>query len=333
MADGGEPAAKVVETARAHGYVVTDDQRVRWHRAGLLPRPVQRHLGRGHGTETVYPAGTAAQLAALLRLHNGKRLRVGHAGWALWWDGWPVDTAFARDFLGEMAIEWERSFGQLRDEGGACELSEVAWRVIYGRTDTPVLRRALKRVGSKRSPDFKRLLIAIAAGRFEDFMPEADKAGATDEDVFKRGMGVYRRSKFSPAHQGAIWLRGDLAGLLRGAQEALSPQAIRTALDEATDDDLMRARDECHALLTGLDNVRAVMEHQFGSGGYGLAALPHPEELHHDTGVVLLLAWLSFRQLPFYTGALAVLSAVAEPFAGYRQVLEASQTEESAVND
>ncbi len=324
MDDGGETAAQLRETARAHGHAITPEQLVRWHRAGLLPRPAQRHLGRGRGTVTVYPAGAAAQLVALMRLHEGGRLRVQQAGWALWWEGWPVSATFARDALSHAAAAWTEGVARLRDEGGDGGLSEAAWAFVGGRerTDAPALRRAFKRAGRKRTPTFKRLLAAIAAGAFDSFSPEADEDGSTERDVFARGMGLYRRSRLSPPHQGAAWLGGDLAAQLRALQAAMSPDALRAALDAATDEDLTRARDEWRAFLAGLDSVRSIAEHLFGADAYGLAAAPHPTELDGETQAMLLLVWLSFRRLPAFQEGIRQLLAALQPFAAFRHALE-----------
>jgi DNA-binding transcriptional MerR regulator len=47
---------------------VSAHQIERWHKAGLLPSPRHRGLGRGRGSVSDYPAGTVAQVRAILRL-------------------------------------------------------------------------------------------------------------------------------------------------------------------------------------------------------------------------------------------------------------------------
>ncbi len=321
----GETAAQLRETATAHGHAVTPKQLLRWHTEGLLPRPEQRHLGRGRGTVTVYPAGAAAQLLALLRLHEGRRLRVERAGWALWYDCWAVPVAFARDALSKTADAWAEEVARLRDDTGDLGLSEAAWTIVEGvkRVDTLALRRAVKRAGRKNTPTFKFVLLAIAAGRFEGFSLGPDETGDTDRDAFTRGEGLYRRSKMAPAHAGAAWLTGDLEECLRTFQSTISPDALRAALDTTTDEDLPRARDEWRALVIGLDNARAIAEHMFGSGAYGLAAAPRLAELDSETQAALLLGWLSLRRLPEAREGLPLILATLRPFAAFRQTLAA----------
>ena len=55
-----EPRGRLLEVAKVAGFVVTPQQLARWHRVGLLPRPVQRGQGRGRGTVTLYPGGRRA---------------------------------------------------------------------------------------------------------------------------------------------------------------------------------------------------------------------------------------------------------------------------------
>src|SRR5438445_768462 len=76
MSDGvaAERADDLIALAKASGFHVTKTQLARWHRAGLLPRPVRRQgLGRGKGTISIYPAGTGTQLLALLVIRTRER--------------------------------------------------------------------------------------------------------------------------------------------------------------------------------------------------------------------------------------------------------------------
>ena len=76
---------------------ISHTQLVRWHRAGLLPRPKRRGLGRGKGTETYYPPGTWKQLEALLRAKREDR-RLREIAWRMWLEGFPVEEFIRSDF-------------------------------------------------------------------------------------------------------------------------------------------------------------------------------------------------------------------------------------------
>src|SRR5215470_20045408 len=93
---------------------VTERQITRWHFEGLIPKPKQRRLGRGRGTETVYPIGTAKQLLALVNIRSKKR-RLAPIGWGLWWQGYPVDMELIRDFFVSAVKKWEKGIRDLFD--------------------------------------------------------------------------------------------------------------------------------------------------------------------------------------------------------------------------
>ena len=97
---------QVLLAAAGAGFPITGDQLARWHRAGLLPRPRQRSLGRGLGTVTIYPAGTVEQLVALCRVRQQHR-SLTRAAFQLWWDGFPVDPEQVWGPLGEVATKFD----------------------------------------------------------------------------------------------------------------------------------------------------------------------------------------------------------------------------------
>ncbi len=76
--------------ARAGGGV-TRSQVERWLKAGLLPRPRRRGLGRGQGTVSLYPPGAVPLLRRLLALQEETR-DIGEWRWQLWLDGYPIDA-------------------------------------------------------------------------------------------------------------------------------------------------------------------------------------------------------------------------------------------------
>jgi len=98
VADDKESREYVIAYASGLGHHVTPTQLVRWHRAGLLPRPSQRPLGRGRGTMTTYPLGTAAQVVALCQIRDDER-RLDRVAFRLWWAGFTVDLAVIREQL------------------------------------------------------------------------------------------------------------------------------------------------------------------------------------------------------------------------------------------
>ena len=109
----GERACDLIARAAEAGFEVSPTQLARWHRHGLLPRPWQQPLGKGKGTETVYPAGTGDQLLALCEFRKQTRL-LGRVGWHLWWHGFPVDCSHWKPLLQDAARTWDRAVSGLR---------------------------------------------------------------------------------------------------------------------------------------------------------------------------------------------------------------------------
>lgn len=88
--EAGQTSDQVLLAVGAAGFPITGDQLARWHRAGLVPRPRQRSLGRGKGTATIYPSGTVEQVVALCQITSQHR-SLARAAFKLWWDGYEVD--------------------------------------------------------------------------------------------------------------------------------------------------------------------------------------------------------------------------------------------------
>ena len=76
-----EPADRIVEIAREKGLTLSRRQLAEWHRHGLIPKPRQLRLGRGKGSESIYPSGTTGQAmtcVVLMAEQNG--MSVGNYG-------------------------------------------------------------------------------------------------------------------------------------------------------------------------------------------------------------------------------------------------------------
>jgi hypothetical protein len=217
----------LIKLAASLGYAVTAAQLARWHRAGLLPRPSQRSLGRGRGTETVYPVGTSVQLVALCHMKDEER-RLDRLAFGLWWDGFTVDLNVVRVLLKATAEPME---GKLRE---AATSGQVA------RTFGAPLRQVL---GPQR-------IAAIAA--------ELEHAGDLDTDT-----AVLPWKSAPPG----IPSLDDLADVLgRAMASRLAGDPLSDLIAQASETDLARARDRAK-LIMSLMEVAAPLAWLYGKAG------------------------------------------------------------------
>src|SRR5215470_16804556 len=99
-----ESKKDLLKAAKKARFEVSERQLVRWQNSGLLPRPRRRFLGRGRGSEAVYPEGATQRLLAICRIHQSdQEKRLDYVLWRLWWEGHNVDIKRVRQFLRDVA--------------------------------------------------------------------------------------------------------------------------------------------------------------------------------------------------------------------------------------
>ena len=135
---------QVLLAAADAGFPITGDQLARWHRAGLLPHPRQRALGRGLGTVTIYPPGTVEQLLALCRIRQQHR-SLTRAAFKLWWDGFPVEEDQVRGPLTHAATKLDSDLaGTTKTPQGPAKGLTAAVNRRLGRKRTQALDEAIR---------------------------------------------------------------------------------------------------------------------------------------------------------------------------------------------
>ena len=97
--------SELIVFARSQGVIVSSDQLKRWRKAKLLPPVRRRGLGRGAGTETLYPPEALPWVVELARTLQADR-HLGRAAWRLWLKGYPL-TELARKYAMECATMLE----------------------------------------------------------------------------------------------------------------------------------------------------------------------------------------------------------------------------------
>jgi len=184
----GETREELLDLAKARGYEVTEHQLARWHRAGLLLRPKQRSLGKGHGTQTVYPPGTGKQLLRLCEIHfDDEEKRLLHVGWRLWWEGYKVSFQLIRSFLDRLAVRLDKERSLLADPESE-ELSDVGWKWVEDSRKSrlgPPLGGVRRRTSRKLFPTVMKMLVEVLAGLYAGYQVEHTEdhpEGTTDRD-------------------------------------------------------------------------------------------------------------------------------------------------------
>jgi hypothetical protein len=296
-----EPHAEPVEAIRAAALrcdpEFTEVMFKKWRTAGLLPRPTARPgRGQGPGRDSLYPAGTSAQLCRLLELRAatlkaGRRFQPGKVRWQLWWEGWPVESTRIRAGLSEQCNEIASFVAVMwRDGAPTAFCRERVAAVAAGNLPTP-LREVRRRVGRERFTETYFLLLELLAGAFHGW----DAPERRTEFLRATGLDRGRQDRIGTA---APWLRGSLDAQLRTLSHLIHPSAMREALDATSDTALIEARTELQRLLLVLHRIRTLVEQLRGSGAFGLAPVPDPTLLTPSLQQLLLLCWVALRRQP-----------------------------------
>lgn len=195
----GETREQLLVLAESRGYRVTEHQLARWHREGLLPRPKQRSLGRGRGTQTVYRSGTGQQLLRLCEIHlDGKEKRLLYVAWRLWWEGYEVSLKSVRHFLRRVAASLEKELDSLIDPDTG-EVSEARWEKWMkssheGRLARPV-GKMRRRLGSDLMPALMSIMLEVPLGLYQAHpVTGLEDAAEDDSDtgIVGRALGLDR---------------------------------------------------------------------------------------------------------------------------------------------
>jgi hypothetical protein len=267
MDRSGETREELLGIARAHGYEVSAPQLARWHRAGLLPRPKQRSLGKGHGTQTVYPAGTGNQLLRLCEIHFGdKEKRLLYVGWRLWWEGYDVSSELIGAFLDRVAVSLDKQLSALVDPatGG---LSEAGWELVEAsreaRLDKPV-RRMRRRVGRDRMPTLMSIMLEVHAGLYEAYQVGAVEGAAEDdsdaqivEKAFRLDQGCTGRHLDDRERLGK-----DLETTLEGESRLFREHSLIEVVAAATDEDFSKSRDQVRLVVASMLLISLLAEQE-----------------------------------------------------------------------
>jgi hypothetical protein len=310
-----ETREQLLAAARAAGHPVSPSQLGRLYRADLISRPQVHALGRGRGTESRYPPGTAARLTRVMEARS-KDPRLTHVAWRLWWEeGGQVPPA-ARKLLIEAAksVDAQREWlakllaGDETGEAAAvAEMDQLYTDVEKGRVRGQ-LGEVRRNVGSDKFATVVRVLAEVSAGRFT--------AGETEFDPEEGGGLVERAFGLERARTDRLagstpWLTGLFDADLEMLSEIIGSLSMRD-LAESDASKLDLARGEIRSLIDVVTTIGPHFEHLHGRGAFGLGTMARFFAAGSPRyQALILLAWLTLRTNDTLRAGLEKIAAVA----------------------
>lgn len=315
MDERWETRQQLFAAAKAARHPVSPSQLGRLHRAGLIPAPQIRALGRGRGTESRYPPGTSACLVRVMEIH-AREHRLTSTAWRLWWEDGGKIPAPARKLLVRAARSWDEERDRLvtllaGDEAGApaavAEMDQLYADAENDRLRGP-LGEARRNVGRERFATVVRVLGEVGAGRFisRDHDGDADEAGR----LIDRALGL-ERGRTDRLASAAPWLNSDPGVDLGLLSDILGARSM-VGLAEISDSQIDLARVEVQSLIGVVTAVAPLVERLHGRGAFGLgmmgrlfgASAPRSQAL-------ILLGWLALRSNDTLRAGLQEIAAIA----------------------
>jgi hypothetical protein len=284
MTDSPESRDQIIGYASSLRYIISAAQLARWHRAGLLPRPRQRPLGRGRGTETIYPPGTSVQVVALCQI-KAEEHRLDRVAFRLWWEGFAIEPDIIRNLLAAIMNRVD------------AELSQASLTVTTGTRVESGARWSLGRTGVEA-------MIAMTS----------HNASGTTAPVTMSGESVDARP---PSLEDMATLTGQaLAAITRDS-------SVADLVAEASDDELIRARDRSRSMLALMQSAAAPMAWLYGKSGSAFRFLDRMiDNLAPSDNAGIVAAMLAFAPLMRPETLAAIDSGTEPPLAHeLRQIL------------
>lgn len=299
-----EESTELLTRARQHGYPLSATQLVRWHRAGLLPRPQQRPLKAARGTRSLYPPGTGEQVLLLCSLRTQER-RLAHLAWQLWLRGYRVEYGIIRMQLYQATarlshwMHWLADVKQAVSQHDAEQVLDLFERYAEGPLHLQPLRRIRKRIGRAHFSTFLSRLLELA---MED---GNERANVDDEHerqldlrILARGLGLEKR--FVNRQDALEYYLGQfLIPRLRWFFRWVQEIHWEELLDRVTDFEVLQARDELRTWLMRQGNARPYRDQL--PADYPRWEIDFQEifrALSTTDQAVVLVAWLALRTLP-----------------------------------
>jgi hypothetical protein len=265
----------ILEYARQRGWTISRAQLERRHRAGVVGRPRQHGRGRGLGTVTIYPAGTAELLVAGLEI-GGMRMPLRQLAFEMWLRGLPVPIEGVRAYLSALATLHDRLAALIRFLGfGRAALPERALRFVerIARAQAPATMRSMqRRLGSaERVETLLRTTIEMTGGVYRP--PERERVlGDSDDEgrLVETALDLEKARTEAPIGL-RPWLQGSASeGLVTSSRLYAGHWGRDLAVMSSAD--LERGRERWLQLRQFFDVIRDMRE-IYGGDVFGLGAL------------------------------------------------------------
>ncbi len=292
--NAGETAEALIARLSSHGFTVTKTELARWHRAGLLPRPQRRSLGRGRGMISIYPSETTDQLLALCTIHRSEK-RLPYVAWRLWWEGYTIPLSSIQEFLEGVRTQWQQGIEELRQLHERPEqLSKLLGRTAVMRFSQKTLAQARKRVGRENFPTFMKVLADVGSGTFEGYAINPE-TGSDERWIVEKGLGLQRARTNRLADAGP-WLTGDTGAALQELSSRLRHHPLGEDISTVSEAELTDAREEVRCFLSAFESISRIFDRMFSRGAFGFSVFADMiRELGPQDQAIMLLFWRMFR--------------------------------------
>lgn len=301
-----EPRAALLEAAVSAGFKLSESQLGRLHRAGVLPGPRVRMLGRGKGTVSEFPPGTSKRLLRVLAF-QAKERNLSVVAWRMWWEDGGALPAAVRARLARIAEDGDRLRNEsagliIREEDGDNEaaqgLEEIDRAMESGRL-SGVMGAVRRSAGRQGISTLGRILLEVMAGRFETYGDDIEDPAVEDQSEYNEKAALVDRALGSPIPDRLTSLDQQRfqssEAVFTHISKAFSERSLSSYL-QVEDEAIDRARAEISGFLALVAAAGPLIRRLKGASAIGSAVVIKALDLR-DPGeqALAVLGWLVLR--------------------------------------
>lgn len=313
-----ESAAEIIETLRSSGYEISTQQLSEWHRNGLIRRPKQTALGRGRGTESRYPVGTAKQVAALISLRHGTRHNPEYIGWQLWVLGFTISETIWRQPFIDASNELFRLLRAAIDQEilqsqNEIMISEDAIKALETiseeRNKSGLFGPVRRSIGRSNYTVLLHALFRVAVGIFES----SEQLKDTSPELSAELSAIFKRTIEDPTFLENTLRQFSISAtefeqMLVQISDEFAPLRDTKLIEVFGDEDLINGRNETNILLSALLTASEAENPKPRSLELLMRLLACLTAKQHAT---LIFIWLIARRVPAVASGLADIVAAS----------------------